>query len=248
MTTTDWIVVAGAVAGGVLLGLILSRILHTILGSPKRPEPIRSAAGPLASLGFWGGVIIGLLVALGVISPEALDQLPKDIIAFLPRALAAAILVIAANVLASFATAALGPALARTSAGVQRQTAMVVRSTILGLAVLLAIRQLGIDTTVINLGVAAIFFCIAASLTLLIGLGGRDVASQVASTRAVKRLIAKGDAVTLHDLTGEVVAVHPTAVEVRAEDGSAVLVPSARFLDETVAITRAAPPEESPAT
>ncbi len=246
MTTTDWIVVAGAIAGGILIGLILSRILHAILGSPDRPEPLRDAAKPLASLGFWAGVVGGLLVALGVISPAALEQLPKDVIAFLPRILAAAILVIVAQVLAAFATAALGTALARASSSVQRQTAAVVRTTIIGLAVLLAVRQLGIDTTVINLGVAAIFFTIAASLTLLIGMGGRDVASQVAATRAVKRLIVVGDAISLHDVGGEVVAVHPTAVEIRSANGTTALVPSHRLLDETLSISRTArKPEEA---
>ncbi|MEZ5340757.1 MAG: hypothetical protein R2706_04710 [Acidimicrobiales bacterium] len=86
---------------------------------------------------------------------------------------------------------------------------MVVKSLVMGLAVLLAVAQLGIDTSVINLGVAAIFFGVAASLTLLVGLGGRDVAEQVASTRAVRRLVHEGDQVTLSDVSGTVLSIHP---------------------------------------
>ena len=248
MSTTEWIIVAGAIVAGFVVGMIASRIITVLLGAPTRPEPIQQAAGPLASLGFWTFVIVGLLVALGVLSPDSLSEMPKDLVAFLPRLLSAAIVVIGANVLSSFATAALAKALARASSTVQRQAVMITRATIMALAVLIAVPQLGIETTVINLGVAAIFFALSASFTLLVGLGGRDVATQVASTRAVKRMVQAGDEVTLEDLTGTVVVLHPTAVEIRAADGEAVLVPSARFLTETVTIKRGEKSADSPAS
>ncbi len=248
MSTTEWMIVAGAIVAGFVVGMIASRIISVALGAPTRPEPIQDAAGPLASLGFWTFVVIGLLVALGVLSPDALSEMPRNLVAFLPRLLSAAIVVIAANVLSSFATAALARALARASSTVQRQAVMITRATIMALAVLIAVPQLGIETTVINLGVAAIFFALSASFTLLVGLGGRDVASQVASTRAVKRMVQSGDEVTLENLTGIVVALHPTAVEIRATTGQAVLVPSARFLAETITIKRGESPASDPSS
>lgn len=241
MTTADWIVVAAAIVGGVVLGLFASRLLNSFLGAPARPEPLRQAAGPLSSLGFWTFVIIGLLVALGVLSPSSLEQLPKDVIAFLPRLLSAAILLILANVVSEFATAAIRPMLGRASASVQRQAVMAVKALIVGMATILAVRQLGIDTTVINLAVAALFFGVAGSLTLLIGLGGRRVAHEVSATRAIKRLVATGDRVTVGEVNGEVIAIHPTAVELRAADASVQLVPSSLLLSETITVVRNRP-------
>lgn len=238
MTTVDWIIVAAAIASGFLVGMIVARIIVTMLGAPTRPEPLQQAAGPLSSLGLWTCVIIGLLVALGVLAPDALEEMPKDLIAFLPKLLSAAILVIGANVLSAFATSAIAKALARASSTVQRQAVMITRSTILALAILIAVPQLGIDTTVINLGVAAVFFALAASFTLLVGLGGREVSSQVASTRAVKRMVAAGDVVALSDVSGTVIGLHPTAVEIETDSTEIVLVPSSRFLAETVTIKR----------
>ncbi len=242
MSSTDWIVVAAAIAAGFLIGMIVARVIVSVLGSPTRPEPLQQTAGPLSSLGLWTCVIAGLLVALGVMAPDALDELPRDLIAFLPKLLSAAIVVIAANVLSAFATAALSKALARASSTVQRQAVAITRATILGLAILIAIPQLGIDTTVVNLGVAAIFFALAASFTLLVGLGGRNVASQVASTRAVKRMVESGDEISLDDIAGTVINLHPTAVEIETVSGRKVLIPSSRFLSETVTIKRADKP------
>lgn len=240
MTTSDWIFVAAAIVGGVLVGVIASRIVNAIVGAESRPEPIRNAAGPLASLTLWAGVVIGLVLALGVVSPSALDQLPQDVIDYIPRIISAAIVLIVANVGSSFAQAALAPALGRMPPTAQRQIQSAVRTTIISLAVLLAVRQLGFDTTVINLGVAAIFFGLAGALMLLVALGGRNVATEVASTRAVRRLVRSGDRIRLEALSGTVVAVHPTAIEIATDDGGdVVLVPSSRFISGTFAIDRA---------
>ncbi|MEZ5229088.1 MAG: mechanosensitive ion channel [Acidimicrobiales bacterium] len=242
MTGTDWIIVAGMLIGGILAGLLASRLVFRALAKDTRPPALQEAASPLSSLVLWGGVIIGMISALGVISPDALDQLPKDLIAFLPRVLSAAIIVILANVVSAFALTAIGPALARASAAVQRQVSMAVRGTIVGLAVLLAVAQLGIDTTVVNLGVAAIFFGLAASFTLLVGLGGRGIAAEVASTRTLRRMLAIGDHIQSGDLAGTVVGLHPTAIELETADGERVLVPSSSIASERLVIDRAAPP------
>lgn len=244
MTTTNWITLVAAIIGGVTVGLVASRIVRGLAGAPNRPTPIRRSAPALASLALWSFVVVGLIAALGVVSPSALDQLPKDVIAFVPRLLSAAIVVIIANVASSFATASLAPVLGRMPSNVQRQVLSVVRTTIIGLAVLLAVRQIGFDTTVINLAAAAIFFGIAATLSLLIALGGRHVATEVASTRALRRLLSEGDQVAISDLSGTVVGVHATAVEILTLDGRVVLAPASRFVTETITVERASSPRQ----
>lgn len=239
MSTTDWIVVVCAVVGGFLLGGIASRFTAGLLGRPTRPKPLREAAAPLSSLVFWAFVIAGLMISLGVLQPDALAEIPRDLIDFLPRVLSAAIIVIAANVVSSFALAGLGSVLGRASASVQRQVATTVKAVIVGMAALLAVAQLGIDTTVLNLAVAALFFGVSASFTMLVGLGGRSVATEVASTRVLRRLLSVGDTVTVGSRQGKVVAVHATAVEMECDDGELVLVPASTFTSETISIERA---------
>ncbi len=238
MTTTSWIIVAAAITGGIFVGIVASRIVASLVGADSRPAPLRQAAPALASLAMWTFVVIGLIVALGVISPSSLDQLPKDVIEFIPRLLSAAIIVIVANVLASFAEAALGTALGQLPLAIQRRVQSVVRTTIVALAVLLAVRQLGFDTTVINLAVAAIFFGIAGALMLLVALGGREVATEVASTRVLRRLFNEGDRIRVDTVSGSIVAVHPTAVEVETVEGERLMIPSSRFVADTFSVDR----------
>ncbi len=238
---SDWIQVIIAIVGGLVIGLIASRIVHGIVGSPKRPEPIQQVAKPLASLALSLGIVLGLVVALGIVQPDSLDQLSEDAIAFIPKVMTAAIIVIVANVLSSFATTALSRTMGRLPLQTQRQANTAVKVSIVTLAALLAVSQLGINTDVVNLGVAAVFFGIAASLTLLVGLGGNGVAREVAATRALKRLISQGDTVEVGGSRGVVVAIHPTAVELSKASGETTLIPSSRFVRQTISIERVEP-------
>jgi len=236
---SSWLLAVIAVVAGVMIGLIASRIVFALVGAPSRPEAIRGVARPLSQLALAIGVVLGLVVALGFVQPSALEQLPKDIVTFVPKLMVAGIIVILANVFASFATAALDRVTGRMPVNVQRNANIVVKGTIVAMAVLLAVNQLGIDTEVINMAVAAIFFGLAASFTLLVGLGGHGVAREVAASRALRRMLEAGDTVTIDDIRGTVQAVHPTAVEVVDGAGRSVLVPSSSFLNNNITVKRA---------
>jgi hypothetical protein len=234
----SWILALIAVVAGVVVGMIASRVVYGLIGSPKRPEAIQNVARPISQLALAVGVVIGLITALGFVQPDALEQLPKDVVAFVPKLMVATIIIILANVLGSFATTALDSVTGRMPAHIQRQANLVVKGTIVALAVLLAVSQLGIDTEVINMGVAAIFFGLAATFTLLVGLGGHGVAREVASSRALRRMLNTGDRVSIGDVDGTVHSLHPTAIEVTTDSGDSVLVPSSRFLNANVSVER----------
>lgn len=238
----NWILAAIAVIVGVIVGVIASRIVHAIVGSDSRPQAVQNVARPVSQLVLAFGVVAGLIAALGFVQPAALDQLPRDVVAFVPKLMVAAIIVILANVLASFATTALGQATSRMPLNVQRQANLIVKATIVALAVLLAVSQLGIDTEVINMGVAAVFFALAASFTLLVGLGGHGVAREVAASRALRRMVKEGDTITIDEVTGTVQALHPTAIEIKTVTNESILVPSSHFLNHNVSVERAAGP------
>ena len=67
------------------------------------------------------------------------------------------------------------------------------------------------------------------------------MAEEVSSTRAVRRLVRVGDTITVGSgddrVSGPIVAVHPTAVEVEV-GAQVVLVPSSRMLSETMQVVR----------
>ena len=171
MTLTEWILFAGFIVGGIVVGRIAGSLTNKVLSRPARPQPIQEAAKPLSSLVMYGFIITGLMIALGILQPSAAQEIPRDLIAFMPRLLTAAIIVIGANVVTSFVQAALHPMMGRSSGSVQRQVNTAVKVLIVGLATVIAVTQIGIDTTIINIVLGALFFGLAASMTLLVGMG-----------------------------------------------------------------------------
>lgn len=238
-----WIGAVIALASGAVIGTIASRIVAKVLGRSK-VDAVRESAAPLAGLALSAGVIVGLLVALGFIAPDELETLGNDAIAFLPKAIAALVIVIAANVASTFAAAAVAKSLAGTGAAA-RFAPIIAKYAILGGGAIIAAGQTGVDTMVVNIAVAAMLFGVALSLAMLTGLGGRQVAGELAAGRAWRSSLRSGDRIravvsgtTGGDtpplpVVGVVVDVHPTAVELDS-GGTTVFVPNSRLLDSIV--------------
>jgi small-conductance mechanosensitive channel len=235
----DWIAAAIAVGAGLVVGAITARLFRRALLRSSKPA-VSASAAPVASVVFSAIFIVGLVVALGFVNPDSLETIPEDLFEFLPRLLAAVIVLIGGNVFATLATTASDKALRGTAAHRFGPTA--VRWTILSFTAILAAAQLGVDTTIINIAAAALLFGLAAAMALLVGLGGRGVASEVAAGRAWRTTLAVGDRIAAADVGGSsidgvVVEIHPTMIELDA-DGRSILVPNSQLLDVVVERTR----------
>jgi small-conductance mechanosensitive channel len=197
---------------------------------------VSASAAPVASVLFSVIFIVGLVVALGFVHPDSLETIPEDLFEFLPRLLAAVIVLIGGNIFATLARTATDKALRGTAA--HRFGPALVRWTILSFTAILAAAQLGVDTTIINIAAAALLFGLAAAMALLVGLGGRGVAAEVAAGRAWRTTLAVGDRIAAADvggaaIDGVVVEIHPTMIELDV-DGRSVLVPNSQLLDVVV--------------
>ena len=232
----EWVQAAIAAGAGLLVGAIGGRIVRNVLAKSSR-EPVRSAAPPVASLVFSVAFIVGLVVALGIVNPDSRDTILDDLVDFLPRALAAAIVVIGGNIVAALARTATQRAL-RGAGVAERFGPTAVRVAIMAFAVILGAAQLGIDTTIINIAAAALLFGAAATRALLVGLGGRSVAAEIAAGRAWRRSLQVGDRVRAGglgdgEIEGVVIEIHPTAVELDCV-GRTLLVPNSALLGVVV--------------
>ncbi len=251
----EWISAAIAVIAGLAVGTIASRVVLSAMNRSKA-QAVRDSAPPVAGLALSAGVVIGLLVALGFVAPDQLEQLADDAVAFLPQAIAALVIIIGANVASTFAAAAVAKSLAGTGMAA-RFAPMITKFAILGGGAIIAAGQTGVDTAVVNIAVAALLFGIAAALALLTGLGGRQVAGEIAAGRAWRTSLRSGDRIAAvvagsrrdpgeadggvpMAVSGVVVEVHPTAVELDAA-GVTVFVPNSRLLDSVVERDRPQP-------
>ena len=156
--------------------------------------------------------------------------MPSRLLTYFPRVLVAGVFVIAGKVIGSVAAMAVGRAVLRVTGKRQAIVERAISSIILLLFALIAVGQLGIDTTIVNLLLSGIIFAVCLSAALLVGLGGRDVARQIAAGRYLRGVVAPGMRIRVDGHEGLVESLRPATVEVRADDGSIVHLPNADVL------------------
>jgi small-conductance mechanosensitive channel len=236
----DWIAAAIAAGAGLVLGVFFGRLAQNFLAREGRPDILRASARPMGSVVFSALLVAGLTTALGFVNKEARDQIPQDLVDYIPSLLSAAIVLIGANVLAQLVQTTLERTTARMPGDAARNVSNAARLTILTFGAILAAAQLGVDTTIINIAVAAVLFSLGLGAALMVGLGSRAVAGEVAAGRAVRRLVSPGDHIVAGDISGTVLDIQSVAVEVEAADGS-VLLPHSHILGHDVAVRRGTP-------
>jgi small-conductance mechanosensitive channel len=221
-----WIWASGAIIVGLLSGVVGAALVHRIIlkGREDRPE-INDAARATATFLFLFFVAVGVIVAIGFINPETLEPIPADVLRTSPRILAAGLILIAGRAMAFAVGGLVNGALEGSSGRVRAQITATVRLLIYAASIVLALSQLGVDTTILSIITAAVTFGLAGAFALLVGLGGRTISGDLAAGRYLHRLVRVGDRIEYSTGSGRIVALHPASVELDPGDGSSVHIP-----------------------
>lgn len=234
-----WLIAAGVLLAAVLLATAVSGYVRRLLSRPGRDARRRTLAEPVSRVLYSLLLAAGLVGALGIASPDSLEPLPADLIAFLPRLLIAGLLLLLGGTAATMTANAVGTSLVRSTGKPQPALTRLVRAAVMVVVVVLAVSQLGVNTKIIDTIVEAVVFGVAAAMVLLVGLGGRDMATEVAAGRYVRKLVRVGDSLTSGSITGTVNAVHGASVELLQEDGTTLHVPHAQLMSGPIQVERA---------
>lgn len=227
--------------GGLVAASVLGPIARRQLLQDRRPDAVRQVAAAAASFVFWTLASVGLIAAVAISSPDSLRPIPAQLVSYFPRALTAGILLLVGNVAATLVSVSIERAMLRATGQVRPAVTRAVKAAVLGVAVILAVSQLGIDTAIVTLIVASLLFSVGAASALLVGLGGRDVARQVAAGRYLRRIVQPGDRLEVSGVSGIVRAVHAASMELEVETGR-VHLPHAAILDAPFRLDRAPSP------
>ncbi len=243
-----WIGVVAAVVIGFVLGLILSALVRRILGKPGGDPKLVEVAPVVASLVFYICLIAGMWTALAISSPDAVADVPEKIINSIPNVVVALILVLGARVLGSILSVVVGQSLEAATGRRNPALEAGVGGVVLGIGVVLALDQLGVSTTIINIMVAGIVFAASLSFALLVGFGGRSVARDISAGRALRNTLVPGATLRAGIVEGEIGALNPVAVEVETDGAETVHVPYHLLLESTIEVSNAEQPTEASPT
>lgn len=234
-----WALVAAC--SGLLIGELGGRLVRAARGGPDRTPEVRATARSVGSLVFWAFTAVGLLVAVGLLDVDALDDMGDTISDALPNVLLAFVMVIVGYAIAVAVSTAVGQS-ARRASGVRQETLeRVLRILITVIALLLALHQVGVSDGMVAALVVIVVAVPAVAMALLTSLGGRDVAAQLAAGRAMRAQLREGWTLTCPgpdgtEVTGRIRHLHPTTVEIEESDGGRRHVPHRCLLDQPFSV------------
>lgn len=175
-----------------------------------------------------------VVVAVGVLGVQSLEEPINQLVLFIPRALVALVIIglgIAAAGSVRKVVDRLGDQL-----GIKGPLGTLAEVVVIAVFVIVGASLAGIPTSIFLLLLAVLLGGAALTAALAFGFGSRDVARQITSGRYIGDDITAGQTISVGDITGEVVRMETTATIVRAADGRLLRVPNSRFMDEVVTL------------
>lgn len=232
----SWLIgVLGVLVAGVIVALVgrlvVDRLLRRLLPEDERGRRQRRSAAR--------GVFVFLLVltaaaAVSVVAPTLFADVPAQVLGFLPKLGVALVLVWLGAVAATLLGQLTRGTLRRLQVTGAELLAKAVYWTVLGLAILLAADQLGVETAAAQRLVFVSLALAGAAAALAVGLGGTALAGNVVAGRYVDDRFRVGERIEVGDYSGEVVEVGIASVSVAEQDGTTVEIPHSYLLDRPV--------------
>jgi small-conductance mechanosensitive channel len=227
---------AAVLAVGLALAFVARAVVVRLLaralpGRDGRPSPQARSAGRGV---LWFLVLASVVVAASLLAPDLLADVPAQVLRFLPRLGVALVILwvgaVAAGLLGQVAEASL------RGVGVPRARLLgrVVYWVVLGLAVLMAADQLGVETGVLQAALFLLLLTAGVTVAIAVGLGGRALAGNVIAGRYVDDRFAVGERIEVDDWKGTIVEVGLASVTISDAQGELVEIPHGYLLTRPV--------------
>src|SRR5712671_1337728 len=150
-----------------------------ISGFVQRMGVHTDAAGFLATLVKWFVRLIVLVTAFDALGLPAVSQVLQQILLWLPNLIVALVVLVIAGLAANALAGLVRGATAESGLGNPDLLATIAKVAVWAFAIVIAVNQIGIATTIVNTLFMATVGALAVAFALAFGLGGRETAGQI---------------------------------------------------------------------
>lgn len=201
----------------------------------ERASVTTSASHLAGRIIYWLLLLTFLMVAVESLGLTAAAAALRALVAYLPRVLGAAIVLVGGALLGQFLGK--GAQALAAGSGVEFHAALgrAVQYTVLAMAAILAVDQLGLNTTLLNDVLGNLLTVAGAGLALAFALGSRDAVRNLLAGFYAKELFEIGQMVEVDGHRGTLEAIGPLKAIIATAEGNAnITVPNAALMDKTV--------------
>lgn len=247
MVDETWVIALAAVGAGLVVGAVAGAVVRRMLSRESRREVVREVAAPASIFVFWLSTSTGVVAAMAATNPETIEPIPSEILRWLPNVLAAGLILLAGYAVSVVVSGSLGRGFTQATGRRSRLAERTLRGAVVVGATILALGQLGVETTILIVLIAGTVAAVALAAGLLAGLGGRHVASSIAAGRILRNELAEGQHVLIDSEPMRVARLGAASVTLQSLTGDRTMILTyTRLLDDCV-VMRNLPREDPPA-
>ncbi|MEX2529661.1 MAG: hypothetical protein WD960_02725 [Gemmatimonadota bacterium] len=240
---------------GMLLAFLLRAVTVRVISTIERAAPgrsFRTSFGGLAeeravshivgAVVFWTVLLFFVATAANALGLALLTAVVDSLSVFVPRVLAAVLILVAGLVMGNIARSAVTATAMGAGTTFGPGLGQIVRVAIITAAILIAVAGLGVDiallTAIFTVSLAALF----GGFALAFGLGARTAISNIIGSHYLRQMFEVGQSVRIGGVEGTIVEFTGNAVVLEASEGR-VIVPAKQFAEmtSTLLMTRDAP-------
>ncbi len=187
---------------------------------------------------FWATLLFFIAAAIEALRLQAVSSVVSVFSAYLPRALLGVVIVFAGLWAGEVVRATLARATAQMGIAQADMIGRVAQALVAFVAIIIAVDQVGIDSTVLVTSLVTVFAATLGAAALAFGLGARGAVSNIIAAHYVRRAYRVGDSVRIGDQQGRISEITHTAVLLDTEEGR-VMVPTRQFSEQVSILLRA---------
>ena len=215
--------------GGLLAGLGRRPELHGAIESSGAGTQI---PGLVAGFVFWVVFLFFVATAMETLGLPVVTASLSRVAYYLPNVLAALVVVFVGLIAAKLLGSAVARATSSTGMALGPVIGATVRGTVILVAVVVAIEQIGIEADLLVVIVSVVVGTVLAGAGLAFGLGARTAVSNIIASHYVAQAYRVGQTVRVAGVEGRIIETTPTAVFVASADGR-VMIPARTFSEST---------------
>jgi small-conductance mechanosensitive channel len=217
-----------------LVNASLARLLRkaTARQAFERTGVRKTVPAIISAAVFWVVIIFVTAAAVEVLGLPAVTNLLGRLAYYIPQIVAAILIILAGYLAGNLAYGTVSTAAASLHVTYANALGRAAQITIVLVTVVIAVDQLGIDSTFLIVTLTIILGSTLGGAALAFGLGCGTAVSNIIACHYVSRAYRIGQHVRIAGLEGRIVDIAPTSVVLQNGDGR-VFVPAKKFSEET---------------
>jgi len=209
---------------------ILNRIFSRLfskgnLAKFRLPEPLVTLFSKII---FWGTILVFAVISTQILGLTAFSVWLNRLVAYFPSLLAGGLIILAGILFSSLGKDLTASAAASAHIPKSKLLGGIVQGVILFTAVIIGLDQIGVEVSFLITLLAITMGAILGSLALALGLGTKDLASNLISGHHVQKVYNAGQKVRFGNAEGIILELTPVSIVLSTDEGK-MMVPAKIF-------------------